>query len=368
MFYQLTGYAKRKMISSLREFWANQPGYEFLVDSIQGKYSFKERPHHAIIVKAGGGDPLLLAADNKIGVMKSRSFLARVPNSPGVSALWVREDNLAVGRGKFPSRPGAYFCEITGTNEMHVDPLYDAPRERLHPINQRATLRHLPVAQTLRVFELPSERRLEHQEYTLDEETGELTFTEAPPSQVSWYAEYKYPGESSGPWPLKPLHAVNKPIPGVVIAFGNKIPVGDRFAVVVTEDAQENYDVYGGQWEITLDLDVVATDVNEQEEIADRTAVYILGVLKTQLSDDGIELSRISLGGESEEIRDENGDDYFYNSSMSVTMTTNWEFYVPRPISLKSFSASIQQMSSILELRPYRDPFFKAARGFETII
>lgn len=368
MFFQLTGYTKRKVISALREFWANQPGYDFLVDNIQGKYSFKERPHHAIIVKAGGGDPVMLAADNKIGVMKSRVFLARVPNYLGASALWVREDNLAIGTGKFPSKPGAYFCEITGPNQMHVDPLYDAPRERVRPVNQRATLRYLPVARTLRIFELPSERRLESTEYSLNEENGELTFSEEFPSQVSLYAEYKYQGESTGPWPLKPLHAVNKPIPGVVLAFGNKIPVGDRFAVVITEDAQENYDVFGGQWEITLDIDVVATDVNEQEEIADRTAVFLLGILRTQLADEGVELSRVSLGGESEEIRDETGDDYFYNSSMSVSLTTNWELYVPRPISLKSFSASVQQMTSILELRPYRDPFFKSARGFEVII
>lgn len=368
MFFQLTGYTKRRIISGLREFWANQPGYEFLADNIQGKFSFKERPHHAIIVKAGGGDPIMLAADNKIGVMKSRVFLARVPNFLGASALWVREDNLAIGRGKFPSPPGAYFCEITGENEMFVDPLYDAPRERLRPVSGSATLRHLPVANTLRVFELPSERRLDASEYTLDETTGEIVFTEELPPELSRYAEYKYQGESTGPWPLKPLHAVNKPIPGVVIAFGGKIPIGDKFVVVVTEDAQESYDIYGGQWELTIDIDIVATDVNDQEEIADRTSVFLLGILRTQLSDEGVDLSRVSLGGESEEIRDETGDDYFYNSSMSLSITTNWELHVPRPITLKSFSASVQQLSTLLDLKPYRDPFFKSPRGFEVIV
>jgi hypothetical protein len=43
----------------------------------------------------------------------------------------------------------------------------------------------------------------------------------------------------------------------------------------------------------------------------------------------GIEMMSLSLGGESEESYDENGDDYFYTGSFSIQIQTDWSVQVP---------------------------------------
>ena len=35
------------------------------------------------------------------------------------------------------------------------------------------------------------------------------------------------------------------------------------------------------------------------------------------------------MGGESEEVYDENGDDYFYNANFTITCQTDWSIHVP---------------------------------------
>ena len=50
--------------------------------------------------------------------------------------------------------------------------------------------------------------------------------------------------------------------------------------------------------------------------------MFLWATLRPSLIDEGIDLMEISMGGESEEVYDENADDYFYNSSISMTVQT----------------------------------------------
>lgn len=344
MYFRLTEAIKRRMILELRKYWQYHPGYPDLVDHIQGKYSFEERPSYGIIVKTSGGNRVDLSADNYIGIVESYVYQVKVANYPGVAVEWVREDAIAIqgNGGAFPSPPGIYFIELTEATEYYVDRLYDVYREQVTmPSTTEGVLQHAFLDGTLRLFEMPAAYQLyEGTNYTVERDgsgkpTGNLTLVQALTGGRWLQADYRWTGETTGPHTLYPGRADNTIIPGCVVAFGRRNGKGDRCAVVVQDLRRPAALEYGGKWDLTMDFDVIARDVYAQQEIADATIVYLWGVLRPYLSTEGLEMTDLSLGGESEEIYDENGDDYFYNSSFSLTISTDWSVHIPLGIFLR---------------------------------
>lgn len=338
MYFQLTEAVKRRFIDELRAYWKHHPKYrDDLANNIQGKFSFKERPQHGIIVKTGSGNRVDLSADNYLGMVESYVLLTRVKNKPGMSVEWVREDARAiqVNGGRFPSPPGVYFIDLAEEGQFWVDPLLDVYHEPVSITGVTGQLQHPPLTGTLRLFEMPS--GFMYQEgvnYTLgigDDglPDGSLTLT-LPLTGGRWLqADYRYPDESRGPFPYTEMHADNQAIPGCVLAFGRRAEKGDQIAVIVHDIRRPAYLEYGGKWELTLDFDVMSRDVYAQQEIVDQTVIYLWGILRSRLSHQGIEVTDVTLGGESEEVYDENGDDYFYNAAFTVVCQTEWSIHVP---------------------------------------
>jgi len=343
MYFQLTEALKRRFIEELRRYWSYHPKYrDDLVENIQGKFSFKERPQHGIIIKTGSGNRVDLSADNYVGVVESYCLLTKVKNKPGLSLEWVREDAVAVQNngGLFPTDPGIYYIDIVeeaGSLVFYVDPLIEVVREPVTLLTDTtAQLAQAPLPGSLRLFEQPSGFRMtEGVGYTLDTDaggeqlTGGITLAR-PLTGGRWLqADYRYPLESQGPYPITEMHANNTALPGVVLAFGRRAQAGDQLAIVVHDIRRPAALEYGGKWELQLDCDVMSRDVYSQQEIVDQTVVYLWGVLRSHLSHQGIEITDVSLGGESEEVYDENGDDYFYNANFSITCQTDWSLHVP---------------------------------------
>jgi hypothetical protein len=336
MYFQLTEALKRRFIEELRRYWSYHPKYrDDLVQNIQGKFSFKERPQHGIIIKTGSGNRVDLSADNYIGVVESYCLMTRVKNKPGLSVEWVREDSVAIqnNNGYFPSPPGLYYLDVQdegGSLVFYVDPLVEVFHEPVSMIDTTSgQLQQTPTARSLRLYEQPSRFQLvEGVNYDLDA-TGGITLTN-PLTGGRWLqADYRYPTPSTGPYPITEMHANNVAIPGVVIAFGRRAQHGDQVAIMVHDIRRPAYMEYGGKWELTLDCDVMSRDVHAQQEIVDQTVVYLWGVLRSHLSHKGIEITDVSMGGESEEVYDENGDDYFYNANFTITCQTDWSIHVP---------------------------------------
>ena len=347
MYFALTEAMKRRFVLEMRRFWASHPKYRDIVDHIQGKYSFRERPQYGIIVKTSGGNRVDLSADNYIGVINAYPYLAKVGAYAGLSVEWVREDSLAIQKngGLFPSLPGVYFMEITGANEFYVDPLLDVYAEPVTMVDTiTGQLQNAPLTGTLRLFEMPAAYQLvEGTNYTLTldpagKPTGEIILAQALTGGRTLTADYRHAAASTGPHEFHPMFANNTAIPGVVLAFGERSEVGDRLAVVIQDMRRPACLAYGGQWELTLDFEVMSRDIYAQQQIADMTVIYLWGVLRAAMSSEGLEMTELSLGGESEEIYDDNADDYFYNSTFSLTVRTNWEIYVPLNIFLRQAS------------------------------
>ena len=359
MYFQLSAALKNRFIMELRRFWATHPKYRDLVDRIQGKYSFRERPQFGIIVKTSGATRVDLAADNYVGVVQSYTYLTRVQGSPGLAIEWVREDSLAIQRnaGMFPSPPGVYYIEIVEgprdpngfeNLQFFVDPLLDVNHEQVMQIDETtAQLAHAPLDGTLRLYESPSGYMLQEGiEYVVDS-TGLITLTRPVNRGRSLVADYRYPIETRGPFPYRENTANNTAIPGVVLAFGRRGEKGDKLAVVVHPIRMPAALEYGGRWDVSLEFEVIARDVYAQQEITDLSVMFLLGVLRSVLTKEGIEMTEISMGGESEEVYDETGDDYFYNATFSATVQTDWSIHVPLDLMIRSVTPLTSEEAKI---------------------
>jgi hypothetical protein len=243
-----------------------------------------------------------------------------------------------------------------------VDPLLEVRNERVTmSTSAEGVLQQVPYPGSLRLIELPGGTLLtEGQDYTVGSD-GVTVYLRVPlPTGTALRADYRYTGVTTGPWEANQLTGYNKAIPGCVLVFGRRGKKGDRFAVMVSDVREDAYLEYGGRWDLNLDLDVIARDVFAQREIADMTVMFLWALLRPVLIDQGVDITEISLGGESEEVFDENADDYFYNSTISLTVQTDWFMFVPIVSRVLTYSEVVKGLPEGLTLEAVTDPFYGA--------
>lgn len=119
---------------------------------------------------------------------------------------------------------------------------------------------------------------------------------------------------------------------------------------------------------MSVDLEIISRDVNAQMELADQTLMFLWATSRSRLIDQGIDIQDVSLGGETEEVYDENADDYFYNASISVSVETDWSLQVPLVPKLLGFEESLSTLPPDLALVPLRDPFFATRYTHEMVL
>jgi hypothetical protein len=364
MYYFLTSALVNRIIKELRGFWGTNPKYPDIVTNIQGKYSFETRPQHGIVVKVGSANHVRLAADNFMGTIQSYVALSKVVGYQGVSCEWVREDSLALqgNNGSFPSPAGVYYVEMTENDQFYVDPLLEVRNERVTMLSaSEGVLQQTPYTNSLRLVEVPSGRLLVlDTDYTLGTDGMTVYLVSPLPSRFALSATYRYAGTTTGPWEAKPYMGYNKAIPGVVMVFGHRGVKGDRFAVLVNPTREDAYLEYGGKWDLTVDIDIIARDPYAQRELADMSAMFLWAQLRNNIIDQGLDITDVSMGGEVEEVFDENADDYFYNSSISMTLQTDWFSFIPLAPRILTVAQETIGLPSGLTLSQYRDPFYGA--------
>lgn len=346
MYYYLVGALKRRVILELRDTFSRHPLYNKLTPFIQNKYAFDERPQFGIVVKGASANKVALSADNYIGTVESHVMLTNV-GVPAYPIEWVREDLEVVraNEGRFPLAAGIYYLEIlqapdnpTDFGKFIVDPLLTVTDEALlqftSGVEREAQLQNLPAPGTLRLWLNKNRLFKEGADYIVDYKTGAITLAARVPPQSVLTADYRYPVPSLGPFDYYWNQADHTSLPGVVMAFGKRGKVGDKVALAVYEDRVEAARAYGGKFEVSFDLDVIAQDPNQMEEIADFLVMSLWAEKKEGLATEGIEVVDISMGGEAEETYDETGDTFYYNASISLQLRADWEMHVPVPLVL----------------------------------
>lgn len=172
-------------------------------------------------------------------------------------------------------------------------------------------------------------------DYTFDPETGEVEFFRSFETGTRLTATYKYPLESKGPFGIRKEHSNNSAIDGVTLAFGSRIVDGDKLAIVVHENRLPTAKEYGGRWDVGVDLDIITRDPATRDELGEMVQLYFFGIRKERLTEEGLELTDISFGGDSEEVYDDNDNSYYYNSSISMTFQTDWAIHMPMPLTIE---------------------------------
>lgn len=296
-------------------------------------------------MKGSSANKVPLAGDNYVGQIHSHVMLAYV-GQPQFPLEWVREDLALIrDQGGMPTPAGVYYLEILKAPTMPgetgcfaIDPLLtvtDQPVLKfITGIEHEGQLDAIPVQGTLRLYENGRFLLMEGTDYVVDYETGKITFSKtfSPLSKVT--ADFRYASPSIGPVDFTWNSSNSTVLPGVVLAFGKRAETGQKIAVVVYQDRVQAAEAFGGKFEVSFDLDVLATDTTQLEEITDLSVMYLWGQKKSVLELEGIEVVDISIGGETEEAIDETGGNFLYSASLSVQLRADWEIHVPMPLTI----------------------------------
>jgi hypothetical protein len=351
MYFYLISSLKRRLILELQDSFSRHPVFEKIVPFIQNRFAFDERPQYGIVVKGSSANKVQVSPQNFLGTIESHVMLTYY-NEPAYLLEWVREDlnRVKESGGSMPIPAGVYYIECLSAptmpgefGEFIIDPLLTINDE---PIIQTqsgvvisATIQNQPVQGTLRLWANRNQLLVEGSDYTVDYANQEITFKSGffPGTLVT--AGYRYAAPSIGPVRWAWNMADWKTLPGVVLAFGKRGKTGDKQAIVVYSDRVETAQAYGGRFDVSFDLDVISRDPMQSEEIADLVLMYLWGEKRSALSFEGLEVMDTSMGGESEEIYDDSAELYYYNSSMTVQIQSDWEMHIPIPYTISKASA-----------------------------
>lgn len=352
MYYYLVNSLKRRLILELKDSFKGHPVYNKIVDFIEDKFTFNERPQYGIVVKGSSANKVSLAADNFMGTVQSHVMLAYI-GTPTYPLEWVREDIRCVAEdGYFPTAAGVYYMEILRAPENNsehgayaIDPLLtvtdEAVLQFVTGVEREAQLQRVPLQKTLRLWADHRTLLTEGVDYQVNYQNGAITFLRNfNPNQVL-NGDYRYPAPTIGPIYFQWNQADFKTLPGVVLAFGKRAKKGDKVAVVVYPDRVDAANAYGGKFELTFELEVISQDSIQREEIADFAIMSLWGVKKPLLEFEGIELVDISMGGEVEETYDEAADLMYYNSTLSIQLRADWEIHIPMPLTISRIQQTI---------------------------
>lgn len=352
MYFNLINSLKRRLVLELQDSFSAHPVYNKITPFIQNRFAFTERPQFGIVIKGSSANQVTLSADNFLGSVMSYVMLANV-GAPVFPLEWVKEDLRCIQANGdvMPTPPGVYFIEILTAPEnaqdegtFIIDPLLTVSDEAVlrfvSGVETEGQLQQLPVQGTLKLWENRRFLLQEGYHYTVDYATGSITFLDrsAPGSVVT--ADYRYSIASVGPISYQWNKADFSTLPGVVLAFGKRGKAGDKVAVVVYEDRVEAAKAFGGRFDVTFEMDVLSRDAIQTEEIADMSLMYLMAQKRDRLSSEGIEVTSVSIGGESEEVTDETGEEFTYMASVSVQFQSDWEVHIPLPLTTTRVTAT----------------------------
>lgn len=162
-------------------------------------------------------------------------------------------------------------------------------------------------------------------------------------------AFYSYREPTQGPFEVKKENSRNDLIPGAVLAFGQNFVHGDKAVVVVYPQRQYTADLYGGKFNLSLDMDIITRDPMDREDIVDLLLLNFQHYERERLAEEGLAIESVATSGEAEEIYDDNGDDYFFTSGISMSLLADWEISVPRPLTIERVTpVSFSEESRVL--------------------
>jgi len=338
MYYILTRQLKNIIKDTLRECFDTHPKYKEI--DVQTSYVFKERPSYAIVVNSTGTSFTKLSADQQVGHLYSYAILARILGKPCTSIEWIKEDKQYLDEGGEIAPAGKYFIEIISDKEFELNIQYKVFNEVIIENAQGGEyifqLQHKNVVPgTLSMEAEDPFTVFEEDKFEVDYEEGIIRWTEPGGIPEGWTIRvtYEYLDPNSPKiFNYEPLHYNNEAIPGIILAFGDRIHIGDKQVVIVQEQRSISHYLLGGKSNIDIDCEIVAQDLSSLEEITDLATMYLWGLKRDDLYREyGVFIDDISIGGESAEVRDDTAGELEYRNTVSLSCICDWEIAFPLP-------------------------------------
>lgn len=168
-------------------------------------------------------------------------------------------------------------------------------------------------------------------DYTIDYSTGTITFLTPIEKNYRIYACYRYQEANSirGPFEFNEFQENHTAIPGVILSIGRRAKVNDKQTVIISQNREQQAKIYGGHWDMSLDLAVISKDPAQMEQMTDHIISYLWAKRKNVLEYEGITLNSVEPSGETEEVHVDVTGDLYYESSVSISVMSEWQRFVP---------------------------------------
>lgn len=342
----MTHHTKRRFMSELKSMLQNHPRYMEDVQNVVNKFGYKERASRGIIINSTSAERVRLSADNYIGRQKSFVVMSPYRNSKGTSIEFVNENMPALetinpNRNVFPTPPGFFVISIDSLpNDGTGEPGYFTLKQYLSAEDPSlltfndsrdfiAYLSHQNIYPgSVQIYFDDRIRLIPDVDYIVDYGTSEIRFLKDTPTGYTVSAKYRHGYGEDRKLEFHRNTYQTEIIPGVVLAFGDRATIGDQISIRINESRVETADVYGGKFEVNLELLTYSKDASDREQLVDYVTTSILG-RQMALIDSGIELMEVSPGSDAEETFNPETDEYYYEQSISVQLRVDWMIMVP---------------------------------------
>jgi hypothetical protein len=270
--------------------------------------------------------------------------------------------------------PGLYFVTFTEDTEFFVDSVYVIENEilaqRTTGLETTINLAHQTIVSgTDEIFlgytgKIASMVLVRGTDYSVDYDNGIITFLHPLPTGFLMTIDYRYrPFPSpSGPFAVKEYEENHDAIPGVVISIGKRAKKDDRQIVVVSEFRESQAAIYGGHWDMSLSLGVISKDTRQMEEMTDQIVNWLWGVRKNLMEFEGITLNKVEPTGEAEETFNETTGDLYFESSVDISIMTEWQRFIPHLYKIKHFLIGLEIVADTRPVIKY------PTAGYERVI
>lgn len=260
--------------------------------------------------------------------------------------------------------PGIYVVELIEDNQFTVGPIYIITDEVLS--SKTTGLETVISLAHQYVYPATDELFLKYADnntviilqrgtdYSIDLDLGQITFLQPVPPNYQLLINYRYVTDDILPTYTFDLYQENHTaIPGVTICMGRRAKKGDKQGVVVSEFRESQASIYGGHWEMAMSIGVIAKDPIQMEEMADQLINWLWAVRKNDLEYEGITLNKVEPTGESEETFIESTGDLYYESSVDISLMTEWQKFVPHLFTIRHIGVNLEMVPDIRPVIKY---------------
>jgi len=335
LYFAISNALKKRLVQVFQEIVSEHP--IFCKTAVVTKFPEEERQKTMLLIRSVSGSSQKLGLDNFIRTDISYSLLANLQTIKGNSIEWVKDDSFNIEQ---MSAPGIYIIKMIEEKKFVVDPFLTIGEENLVVKYIQSTqgfiLRNIPINPGSEVIYAPHDygEFKRDIDYTIDYNTGLVLFKPSIISDVDLMhiqvnADYQKLGTRLGPFETDFYWANNTAIPGVILAFGDRLKKDDEQAVIIEKEMMETAKVYGGRWELSVDMIGIAQDPDQQERLVDYAVSIFWAKWQNVLVDEGINVSEFSLSGESEDTEMDIPEEYNFTGGINFSLTVDWELAVP---------------------------------------